>query len=91
MLTCKEVSYLASKKLDKKLSLGERLGLILHTAMCGMCRHYVRDIEVLHQLMLKAGKKGQALLPDSAKLSAQSRERIKQALDKALHANDKTN
>lgn len=91
MLTCKEVSYLASKKLDKKLSFGERLGLTLHTAMCGMCRRYVRDIKALHHLMLKAGMKGQALLPDSAKLSVQSRERIKQALEKALNANNNTN
>lgn len=91
MLTCKEVSYLASKKLDQKLTFRERLGLTLHTAMCSICRRYVGDIKALHQLMLKAGKKGQALLPDSAKLSAQSRERIKQALEKALHASDKTN
>jgi len=85
MLTCKEVSYLASKKLDEKLSLKERMGFWLHIGMCSVCRHYATDIEKLHLLMKKAGKSGLALLPESVKLSEQSRERIKHALDKALH------
>ena len=85
MLTCKEVSYLATKKLDKNLTLREQMGFWLHTAMCNLCRHYVRDMKELHKLMLKAGKVGQTLLPDSVKLSDQSRVRIKHALDKALH------
>jgi len=86
MLTCKEASYLASKKLDKKLSLRERMGFIFHTAMCSVCRYYARDMKLLHQMMLKAGKKGQTLLPDTAKLSQQSRDRIRQVLDKAIHS-----
>jgi predicted anti-sigma-YlaC factor YlaD len=85
MLTCKEVSYLASKKLDKKLTLRELIGFSMHTAMCRLCRYYARDMKALHVLMLKVGKTGQTLLPESAKLSEQSRDRIKRALDKALH------
>ena len=85
MLTCKEATYLASKKLDKNLTLRERMGFFLHTAMCSLCRHYARDMKALHKLMLKAGKVGQTLLPESVKLSEQSRERIKHILDKALH------
>jgi len=85
MLTCKEAIYLASKKLDKNLTLRERMGFLLHTAMCSLCRHYVRDMKALHKLMLKAGKVGQTLLPESVKLSEQSRDRIEQEIDKALH------
>lgn len=85
MLTCKEVSYLASKKLDKKLTLRELIGFLIHTAMCRLCRHYARELKALHLMMLKAGKTGQILLPESVKLSEQSRGRIKLALDKALH------
>lgn len=85
MLTCKEATYLASKKLDKNLTLRERMGFLLHTAMCSLCRHYARDMNALHTLMLKAGKAGQTLFPESVKLSELSRERIKHALDKALH------
>ena len=85
MLTCKEAIYLASKKLDKNLTFRERVEFLLHTAMCGLCRHYARDMEALHKLMLKAGKAGQTLLPESAKLSEQSRARIKHVLNKALN------
>lgn len=85
MLTCKETSYLASKKLDEKLTSKERIGFWLHIGMCRLCRRYATDIEKLHGLMQKAGKSGLALMPESVKLSEQSRERIKQVLDKALH------
>ena len=85
MLTCKEAIYLASKKLDINLTLRERIEFLLHTAMCSLCRHYARDMDILHELMLKAGKAGQTLLPESAKLSEQSRTRIKHALNKALN------
>ena len=88
MLTCKEAIYLASKKLDKNLTFQERIGFLLHTAMCGLCRHYARDMEALHKLMLKAGKAGQTLLPESAKLSEQSRARIKHALNKTLNSTE---
>jgi len=82
MLTCKEASFLASKKLDKKLTLSERIAFSFHTAICRLCRRYARDIYALHRLMNKVGKTGQTtLLPESTKLSEQSRERIKQALN----------
>ena len=85
MLTCKEASFLASKKLDKKLTWRERIDFSLHTAMCKLCRHYARDMNALHKLMQKMGETGRTLLPESTKLSEHSRDRIKQALDKALH------
>ena len=85
MLTCKEASYLASKKLDKKLTLREWMRFLLHTTICSLCRRYARDINALHTLMLKASRRGQVLLSESTKLSEQSRERIKLAIDKALH------
>jgi len=88
MLTCKEASYLASKKLDKKLTISERIGFFLHTAMCGLCRHYAKEIDALHKLMHKVGKTEDTLLPESTKLSEQSRERIKQEIDKALNSTE---
>lgn len=81
MLTCKEASHLASKALDTRLTLRERLGLGLHLAMCALCRRYVGDLKKLRAQLKKIGQLGDALLPDSVKLSKQSRERIKQALN----------
>ena len=88
MLTCKQASFLASKKLDKKLTLKERIDFSLHTTMCGLCRRYAKEINALHQLMQKVGKKEESVLPESTKLSQQSRERIKQEIDKVLHSTE---
>lgn len=85
MLTCKEASFLASKKLDKKLTIREGFGFYLHTAMCGLCRHYAKEIEALHKLMKKVVKNDDTLLLADEKLSEQSRERIQQEVNKALH------
>lgn len=85
VLTCKEVSYLASKKLDNKLSWRESLGIRMHVLMCGVCRCYALEINKLHSVIQKAGQSGLFSLPDSVILSKQSRARIKLALDKALH------
>ncbi|MCK4841862.1 MAG: hypothetical protein KAT04_08260 [Methylococcales bacterium] len=85
MLTCKEVSLLASKKLDEKLTLGERVGFLLHISMCGVCRRYSKEINKVHALMLNVGKNGKSFMSESVKLSKEARERIKVALDKVSH------
>jgi hypothetical protein len=85
MLTCKEASYLASKQLDKNLSWREILSFKLHIMMCGLCRRYASEIEKIHSILQKAGKSSLSALPESIKLSEESRERISKALDKALH------
>lgn len=82
MLSCKEASHLASKGMDVKLSWRERLGLMLHLSMCSVCRRYLGDLKKMRLLMSRLGRREDALLPESQKLSDQSRERIKQALTK---------
>ncbi len=84
MLTCKEASYLASKKLDEKLTWRESLEFKLHIMMCGLCRRYAMEMEKLHGVLQKTGESSLSLLPESIQLSSQSRKRIKRALDKAL-------
>ncbi|MCF6204694.1 MAG: hypothetical protein L3J59_13665 [Methylococcaceae bacterium] len=84
MLTCKEVSFLASKKLDKKLTLREQIGFLFHMRICRLCRYYANDLKSLHLMMQKKGKTGRVLLSESTKLSEQSRARIKHAIDTVL-------
>jgi predicted anti-sigma-YlaC factor YlaD len=84
MLTCQEASFLISKKLDGKLAWREHLGLYLHISLCSLCRRYLEDVKRLRSIMRAAGKYDQVLLPESVRLSAQSRERIKQALRNVL-------
>ncbi len=50
MLSCKEVIELASRNLDRELSLWQRIGLRFHVAMCKACSAYKRRIEDLNKL-----------------------------------------
>lgn len=84
MITCKEASLLASKSMDVKLTWKERLGLRLHVSMCKLCNRYLQDLKKLRALIRKMRKSGRELLPDTIKLSALSRERIRQALINAF-------
>ncbi len=86
MLTCKEASFLASKKLDKNLTIKEHFNLSLHLTMCALCRHYAKEIEALHKLMQKMGKAEATQLTENKQLSKQAHERIKQEMDKVLHS-----
>lgn len=90
MLTCKEATQLASKGLDEKLTVRERFSLWLHLAMCRLCRHYVRNILKLHRLMQKAGQAGKELLPESVRLSGNSRERIEKKLREVMRNADRS-
>ncbi len=90
MLTCKETSYLASKKLDKKLTWRENIDFKLHIIMCGLCRRYASEIEKIHIMMQKSGKSGLSELPESVKLSKESQERISKALGKVLQKPEAT-
>lgn len=40
MRSCRDITALMSKGLDKKLSLGERLAIGLHVMMCSGCRNF---------------------------------------------------
>ncbi len=84
MLTCKKASFLASKRLDNKLTLRELVGFYMHTAICGFCRRYAAEIKALHKLMRKMGSSNDAGLLKNATLSEQSCERIQQKIDQRL-------
>jgi hypothetical protein len=49
MLTCKEVSRLVSQGLDRRLSLGERIALRIHLAMCHGCENFSRQMQFLRR------------------------------------------
>ena len=48
MLSCKEVTHLLSDSQDRKLTLGERINLEMHLAMCKGCSNYRKQMEFLH-------------------------------------------
>lgn len=47
MLTCREVTQLLSEAQDRELSLGERLRLRLHLAMCRGCANFRQQMAFL--------------------------------------------
>ncbi|HEX9397464.1 MAG TPA: zf-HC2 domain-containing protein [Burkholderiales bacterium] len=55
MLTCKEVSRLASQGLDRRLGLGERARLRLHLAICDGCRNFRKQLAFLRQAVARLG------------------------------------
>ena len=79
MLTCKETSELISARYDRKLSLGERMGLRLHLMMCRYCSAVARQIDMIQKLVeLKPDSQFPA--PSSDQLTADARERIVDAV-----------
>lgn len=75
-ITCKELSRLASEALDRDLTLWERLTVKLHLWVCETCRYYVKHLRFLRRAAARAEQKS---APDAA-LSAEAKERMKQAL-----------
>lgn len=54
MLSCKEANRLMSQELDRKLSLGERIGLKLHVSMCDGCANARKQMSVVHSACKQA-------------------------------------
>jgi hypothetical protein len=49
MLNCKEATRLMSQEHDRPLTLGERLALRYHTAMCIGCTNYRKHMRFLRR------------------------------------------
>ncbi len=47
MLNCKQVTHLLSEAQDRELTLGERLPLRMHLAMCKGCRNFEKQLDFL--------------------------------------------
>jgi len=47
---CKKISQLASDRLDRPLSLLERLKFKLHLSMCSHCRDFDHNIKLIHKV-----------------------------------------
>jgi hypothetical protein len=45
--TCRDISALVSRAMDARLSVGERLRVRLHLAICGACRQFARQVKLL--------------------------------------------
>ena len=46
MLSCKDITHVASEGLDKKMPFFKRLQFNMHLAMCKNCRQFIDQIEL---------------------------------------------
>lgn len=78
---CQEASQLATLAYERQLSMNERLRLGLHRLICGPCRAYKRQLQLLREQIARLGPTAGA---DDARLGDAARERIRARLrDKA--------
>lgn len=80
-LDCRSFTRLASEKLDRPLTSGERLRYRLHRIVCAICRRQDNRLQRLHKVVHQAAQhpaKGQEELPNEA------RERIRQRVAEEL-------
>jgi hypothetical protein len=50
-LSCKDVTRLVLQAQDRALTLGERLGMRFHLAICTMCPPFVRQVQLMRRAL----------------------------------------
>jgi len=82
MITCKEATFLISKKQQDKLSLGEQLKLKMHLLMCKYCQRFLNQVSFITKGIKRMRKK---IEKQSAgiSLTAEQKERLRQKIDRA--------
>ncbi len=78
MLSCREVSALASETLDREMRFRERFGMLLHLMLCRICRRYVKQIRFLSTASRVL--KDKVLEDTQPRLNDAARQRIKKRL-----------
>lgn len=75
--TCAEMSRLASLSFEQPPSLKVRCKMWLHYLICVWCKRYLKHLKFLHRAAPRVLEESSELTPG---LSAEARERLKQAL-----------
>ena len=80
MMNCKEISRLASERLDRELGPFERIRFRMHVLMCHHCRRYARQLVFLRRAIRRLAATDATRGPG---LSPEARARIARRLDAA--------
>ena len=78
-ITCKDTTPLISELMDHKLPLGKRLRVRFQLGVCGVCRIYEKQLEVIRALARKLGSEA-APTQQEAVLSEEAKTKIKNSL-----------
>ncbi len=79
MITCKESTFLISKKQQDKLSRAEKMKLQLHLMMCKHCRKFAEQISFIQKGIKRLRLKIEAQSANIT-LSVEQKAKIKEAL-----------
>ncbi len=56
MLNCKQATELMSRRMDRTLSLKNRISLRIHLMMCSGCRNFNKQMQFLRQASRKISR-----------------------------------
>ena len=74
-MTCKDVYPLISEEMDRPLSLGGKIRLKMHLAMCSLCGMYSQQLQVLRNLAQKLSKEDSEVI-ETASLKPETKEKL---------------
>ena len=75
MLKCKDASRLRSQSQDRRLTIGEKIGLRVHLWICDSCREFSRQLQLIRQAC-RGIEKSKRMHADTEALSPQAKARI---------------
>ena len=75
MLKCKDASRLRSQSQDRRLTIGEKIGLRVHLWICDSCREFSRQLQLIRQACREI-EKSRRMHADTEALSPQAKARI---------------
>jgi hypothetical protein len=79
VLKCKDASRLRSQSQDRRLTLGEKMGLRVHLWICNSCREFSRQLQLIRLACLRI-EASEPMDIKAAELSSQAKTRILQEL-----------
>ena len=82
MLSCKEVSELASRSLDQSLPLGRRIAMRLHLFACEGCRRYLEQLRFLRRATRRLSEDMDRGHPHEETLSPEAKERMRDEIER---------
>jgi len=90
MITCREVAFLASEQLDRKLPLRQRISLQMHLLMCRYCPRFRRQLLFLRAAAGYYGEEtDEGILLKRDSLSTEAKKKIRRALAESALSPDK--
>lgn len=84
MLNCKDATRLISDSLETKLSVRQRMGLLFHIVLCGMCRRFRSNITKLRIRIRKSRGQLSQINVGSTPMPPETKTRLEEVIKRHL-------